>query len=169
MAAVGRLWSHLFGISTEETRARLDRLAGRSLLTVGHDGVAFHDLQREFVLLHTEDLSLLHADLLAAYRALWPPGGNSWAQLPPDEPYIWQQLVYHLCSAGEGTGIRVLVCDLAYIAMRCFVSGPYAAESDLRQAASLYPDHAGIGWLQRLLAQWAVSYTHLTLPTICSV
>ena len=68
--------------------ARLDRLAARSLLTVQGDGVSFHDLQREFLLLHTEDLSLAHADLLAAYRALLPPGA-SWARLPPDEPYIW--------------------------------------------------------------------------------
>ena len=46
-------------------------------------------------------------------------------------------------------------CAIWHIS-RCavFVSGPYAAESDLRQAAALYPDHAGIGWLHRLLAQW---------------
>src|SRR5262249_21371310 len=47
-----------------------------------------------------------------------------------------------------------LSCDLAWIAARSYRDGPYAAESDLRQAADLYPGHAGIGWLLRLLGQW---------------
>ena len=113
------------------------------------DGVSFHDLQREFLLLHTEDLTLVHADLLAAYRALYR--GDSWARASPDEPYIWEHLLYHLRGAGDGAAISALSCDLAYLALRCFRSGPYAAESDLRQAAALYPDHATIGWLLRLL------------------
>ena len=65
-----------------------------------------------------EDLSLLHADLLAAYRALLPPDSSGWAQLPQDEPYIWEHLVYHLRGAGDGAGISALVCDLAYLASR---------------------------------------------------
>ena len=167
LAAITRLWSHLFGASPKKTRARLEGLAARNLLTVARnlltverEGVSFHDLQREFLLLYSEDLSLLHADLLAAYRELLPSGDTSWAQLPPDEPYIWEQLVYHLRGAGEGSSVRTVVCDLAYIAMRSFLSGPYAAESDLRQAAALYPDNEGIGWLQRLLAQWGRLFTH---------
>ena len=67
VAAVARLWAHLSG-TCGGTEARLGRLAARSLLTVRDDGVSFHDLQREFLLLHTEDLPLGHEDLLAAYR-----------------------------------------------------------------------------------------------------
>ena len=107
---------------------------------------------------------MLHADLLAAYRVLLPPGRISWAQLPQDEPYIWEHLVYHLRGAGEGAAIRALVCDLAYLAMRSFRSGPYAAESDLRQAAALYPDDRAIGWLLRLFTQWGHLFTQH--PTI---
>jgi NB-ARC domain/WD domain, G-beta repeat/TIR domain/APAF-1 helical domain len=158
-AAIGRLWSHLYDAPAQETHARLGRLAARSLLTVQGDGISFHDLQREFLLLQTEDLSVLHADLLAAYHALLSPGATSWAQLPAGEPYIWEQLVYHLRGAGEGAAIRALACDLAYIAMRCFISGPYAAESDLREVAALYPSHAGIGWLLRLITQWGYLFT----------
>ena len=76
VAAVSRLWSHLSGTSAQDTAARLGRLAARSLLTVSRDGVSFHDLQREFLLLHTEELLLAHADLLAAYRTLLPPGAS---------------------------------------------------------------------------------------------
>jgi WD40 repeat protein len=153
VAAVVRLWSHLYDASVQDTVTRLERLAARSLLTMGSDGVRFHDLQREFLLLHVEDLSLAHADLLASFWALLP-AGVSWARLPVDEPYIWDNLVYHLRGAGDGTAIRGLACDLAWITMRCFLSGPYAAESDLRQAAALYPGDAGIDWLQRTLTRW---------------
>ena len=159
VAAVSRLWSRLSGAPAQDTVARLGRLAARSLLTVSGDGVSFHDLQREFLLLHTEELSLAHEDLLAAYRALLPLGSRSWARLPPDEPYIWDNLVYHLRGAGNGAAIQAVACDLAWIAMRSFGSGPYAAESDLRQAAGLYPGHAGIGWLLRLLTQWGYLLT----------
>ena len=157
-AAISRLWSHLSDVSAEDIAAQLERLATRSLLTLQDGGVSFHDMQREFLLLHTENLSLTHADLLTAYRALLPANG-SWAELPPGEPYIWEQLLYHLRGAGEGAAIRALVCDLGYIAMRCFVSGPYAAESDLRQGANLYPGNEGIGWLLRLLTQWGHLFT----------
>ena len=164
VAAVRRLWAHLWGAPAEDTELRLARLAARSLLTFHGDGVSFHDLQREFLLLYTEDLSLAHADLLAAYRALLPPGTASWARLPPGEPYIWDNLVYHLRGAGDGSAIRTLVCDMTYLAVRCFLRGPYAADSDLSQASALYPGDEGIGWLLRLLAQWGHLFTQH--PTI---
>jgi hypothetical protein len=160
VAAIGRLWSQLFDASAEDTAVRLEKLVARSLLTVGHEGVSFHDLQREFLLLHTQDLTLLHADLLAAYGV--QPGRTRCAELSQNEPYIWEHLLYHLRGAGAGGAIPAVVCDLAYIAMRCFISGPYAAESELRQAAALYPGHAGIGWLLLLLTQWGHLFTQHT-------
>ena len=158
VAAVTRLWSHLVGASEQDTAVWLEKLAARSLLTVHGGEVRFHDLQREFLLLRTEDLPLAHEDLLAAYRVLLPPGG-SWAQLPPDEPYIWDHLLFHLRGAGDGAAVQAVACDLAWIAARSFAGGPYAAESDLQQAAALFPGHAGIGWLLRLLAQWGYLLT----------
>jgi hypothetical protein len=111
------------------------------LLVVEPDGVVFHDVQREFLLLQAERQSRLHADLLGAYRALLPENTDAWTGLPEHEPYIWEHLIYHLRGAGDGPAITALVCDLAYLALRSFRSGPYAAESDLYQAAELYPDH----------------------------
>jgi hypothetical protein len=152
--AVGRLWAHLLGDSARDTAARLRRLAARSLLTSHEGGFSFHDLQREFLLLHTQDLRRVQLDLLAAYRALLPPGPVRWSLLPPNEPYVWDNLLFHLRSADDGPGIQAVARDLAWLARRCFRSGPYAAESDLRHAATLYPEHEGIGWLLRLLTQW---------------
>jgi NB-ARC domain/TIR domain/WD domain, G-beta repeat len=159
VATVTRLWAHLSGTSAPDTAAILVRLAARSLLTMHYEGVSFHDLQREFLLLHTEDLPLGHVDLLAAYRTLLPPDSISWASLPPGEPYIWDHLMYHLRGAGNGAAIQALACDLAWMAMRSFLGEPYAAESDLRQAADLYPGDVRIGWLLRMLTQWGHLFT----------
>jgi hypothetical protein len=151
VAAVSRLWSHLYKAAPEQTGARLKTLAACRLLTLERDGIRFHDLQREFLLLQTDDLSLLHADLLAAYQALLP-ARDAWSQLPENEPYIWEHLIYHLRGAGDGPAIQALVCDLAYLVLRSFRGGPYAAQSDLHQTAALYPDHPAIDWLLRLCA-----------------
>src|SRR5208283_496751 len=97
------------------------------------DEISFHDLQREFLLLYTADLSLLHSDLLAAYRVM-DGRDPSVAHLPDDEPYILEHVVYHLRGAGEFRAIASLVCDLGYLARRCFRSGPHAAEWDVVQA-----------------------------------
>ncbi|MGO9971325.1 MAG: NB-ARC domain-containing protein [Solirubrobacteraceae bacterium] len=162
LAAVTRLWSRLFDVSAERARAWLEALAERKLVTLQNEGFSFHDLQREFVLLRTENLTLLHADLLAAYYALLPPVSRGWAELPQDEPYIWEHLLYHLRGAGDGAGVSALVRDLAYLGLRCFRNGLYAAESDLRQAATLYPDDAAVSWLLRLFTQWGYLFTNHT-------
>jgi WD40 repeat protein len=158
--AVARLWSHLYGSSRQQARARLDRLIALNLLSAHPGGIAFHGLQREFLLLKASDLRARHAELLTAYRCLLP-SGSGWADLPLDEPYIWDHVLFHLRGVGDGAGIRALACDLAWIVMRCFTSGPYAAETDLRLAASLYPEDPAIGWLLRLLAQ----SSHLLAPS----
>src|SRR5207302_2998610 len=141
----------LIDAAAAQTRERLASLAANGLLVIEPDGVDFHDLQREFLLLQAERQSLLHADLLGAYQTLLPENTDAWAGLPQNEPYIWEHLIYHLRGAGDGVGITTLATDLAYLAQRCFRSGPYAAESDLHQAAELYPDHPAIAWLLRLL------------------
>ena len=152
VAAVARYWKHLWKASRRETAARLKALAAHELLTIERGGFSFHDLQREFLLLQASELSVAHADLLAAYRALLPDGAT-WSALPHDEPYIWQHLIYHLRGTGDAAGVLGVVCGLAYLAVRSFQSGPYAAETDLRQAAALDLDPA-IDWLLRIIGQW---------------
>ena len=154
-AAVTRLWSHLFELSPEQTRARLQSLAARGLLTLERGGYRFHDLQREFLLLHTGDVRLAPAPRgpLAAYRALLP-NGATWAQLPERRAAcIWDHLIYHFRGAGERHAVIALATDLAYLARRCFRYGTYSAESDLRQTADLYPDEEAVGWLLRLFTE----------------
>ena len=135
VAAVARYWRQLRDAPPEQTRAELQMLAGRELLTLDADEIAFHDLQHDYLLLRVDDLSLRHADLLAIYRALLPPDGSGeWWQLPRDEPYIWDHLIHHLSGAGNGAEIVATVTDLAYLTMRIALGGQHAAEDDLALA-----------------------------------
>ena len=151
--AVARYWGFMSGMSLEEVRQELVGLAERELLTLQNDAVAFHDLQRNFLLLQADDVQSLHRELLAAYRRMLPPG-DSWARLPPQEPYIWEQLLYHLRGAGDPEALSDVVRDAGYLAVRSFLDGPYAAEADLRVAADLWPRDDAIAWLLNLFAQW---------------
>ncbi|MGZ4618611.1 MAG: hypothetical protein ACXV3F_07765, partial [Frankiaceae bacterium] len=108
-----------------------------------------------------------HVDLLAAYRRLLPDGGqDGWWRLPDKEPYIWDHLLYHLRGAGERAAIVATVTDLAYLASRAYLSGPYAAETDLA-TADVDPERTELEWLRDRFAQSA----HLLagLPTLSDV
>jgi hypothetical protein len=151
--SVTRLWHHLYGQSAEETREALGTLAGRDLLLISGEAVSFHDLQRNFLLLEVEDIAVLHADLIDAYRALLPTGTTRWSALPADEPYVWNHLLHHLRGAGERWAVLTVAGDLGYLTMRMALGGPYAAVSDLRQAAALHPRDERVQWLLQLLEQ----------------
>ena len=86
VVVVTRYWAHVRG-SHVDSSADLDLLAAANVLRRDGHGIGFHDLQHDFLLLHSAGLPTLHADLLDAYRALLPDGGDWW-QLPPEEPYI---------------------------------------------------------------------------------
>jgi WD40 repeat protein len=147
VSSVARLWHHLVGRTAEETREVLHTLADRGLLLLSGEAISFHDLQRDFLLLEVEDLAVLHADLLDAYRALLPARTSRWSALPQDEPYIWGHLLHHLRGAGDRTATLAVARDLSHLTMRMWQGGPYAAESDFRQATALHPHDDGVWWL----------------------
>jgi WD40 repeat protein len=153
MSAVARYWAHSSDATARHTEATLEELAARELLSVDDDSILLHDLQRDFLLLQVEDVSVLHADLLGAYREVVAVGGG-WSELPNGEPYIWDHLLYHLRGAGDAAAVASTATDLAYLSLRSFHSSPHAAEHDLRQAETLRPDDPAIGWLLRLFSQW---------------
>jgi WD40 repeat protein len=134
-AAVTRYWRHTRGFSKEETVRDLDGLATANVLTDDRDRIRFHDLQRDFLLLHAPALATLHADLLDAYRALLPAGAkDQWWRLPVDEPYVWDHLIDHLRGAGERRALLATVTDPAFLVIRIGEYGVHAAEADLAVA-----------------------------------
>ena len=169
VAAVSRYWGRLRGVPPGQVRAELQMLADRELLILDRDEIAFHDLQHSYLLLQADDLALLHAGLLAGYRALLAPAGTGWWRLPAGEPYIWDHLLYHLLGAGDRSGAASTVTDLAYLARRIALAGPHAAETDLAQAAAVHLGDPRIGWLRRWLARHAHVLAGLADPADVAV
>ena len=155
VAAVARYWGQLRGSSPRQVHADLLALADRRLLILNRDEITFHDLHHSYLLLQADNMTLLHADLLAGYRGLLPAAGTGWWRLPVGEPYIWDHLLYHLRGAGDRSGTANTVTDLAYLAVRIALAGSHDTESDLAQAAAVLPDDPRIAWLRRWLAQHA--------------
>jgi WD40 repeat protein len=170
VAAIARYWGQLRGSSPAQVRMDLGRLAERELLILGPDenAITFHDLQHSYLLLQVDNLALLHADLLAAYRALLPARAGWW-RLPAGEPYIWDHLLHHLHGADDRAGAAATLTDLTYLAKRIALAGPHAAEADLAAATPLYPDDLRIGWLSRWLARHAHLLAGLTDPADVAV
>ncbi len=155
IAAVERWWAHRHGHAATSARVLLRRLAGAKLLDLDDRAFTFHDLGREYLLLHAAAPRLMHDDLLRAYRALLPSPGARWSELPRDEPYIWEHLLEHLCAAADTASARAAVTDLAFVAMRCVLAGGHAAETDVRRAAALVPDDEAVARVGRFLSQWS--------------
>jgi WD40 repeat protein len=153
VTAVARYWTHIRPAA--DTAADLDRLAAANVLRRDGDTIGFHDLQHDYLLLHSPGLPTLHADLLAAYRALLPTDADGWWALPPDEPYVWDHLVAHLAGAGGRRALADTVADPAYLARRIGGSGLHAAEADLARAAEALPEHRTIDWWRRWVARHA--------------
>jgi WD40 repeat protein len=161
IAAITRYWSHIRGRNAQETVRDLENLAAANVLHLEEDSAGFHDLQQEYLLLHAPTLALLHAELLDAYRAVLPASHrDQWWRLPIEEPYIWDHLIEHLRGAGERRVLASTVTDPAYLAQRIVVGGPNAAETDLRQAASVLPTNDLIRWWQG----WIARHAHLFTP-----
>jgi WD40 repeat protein len=154
--AVARYWRHLWGAAPAHTRDTIEALAARGLITLQDGGFSFHDLQRDFVVLEAgRDAIVSSGELLAAFRDTLPSADAPWSQLPRDEVYLWHHLIHHLRAVRRHVEIAAVVTDLAYLTIRIADGGPYAAETDLRQAAALHPGHEGIAWLLRLVTQWS--------------
>ncbi|MCK6579426.1 MAG: NB-ARC domain-containing protein [Anaerolineae bacterium] len=59
-----------------------------------------------------------------------------WADLPPDEPYLWDALAYHLIEAALGDELIATVLDLRYLAAKTHIRGAYRVEADIAAAAA---------------------------------
>ncbi|MCA1680551.1 MAG: WD40 repeat domain-containing protein, partial [Actinobacteria bacterium] len=154
VAAIARLWAHLYGLRLKETRERLRLLADRQLLMFDGELVWLHDLQRDFLLLRAEDVRLLQHELLASYRALLADRDSPWRELPRDEPYIREHLLEHLVAAGDSAAAAALAKDLGWLALRAFCDGPHAAEGDVRRGGALAPGDPALAWVLGRLTRW---------------
>src|SRR6266700_967369 len=146
LATVQTLW-RLDDIDTEDTCERLYRLSLLLHYDLATRTIRLHDVIRSYLQKAVEaDLPALHANLLDAYAL------KHWADLPPDEPYLWDHLAYHLVASGRLAELVATVKDLHYLANKTLVRKAYAAEADLVFAEQQVPADVPLRLLTRNFA-----------------
>ena len=149
LAALEKLWSAAGRMRPVAVRRLCERLYKLSLLLeydARHKVVRLHDVVRAYLVHEQRDrLPALHRRFLDAY------GLGRWSDLPPDEPYLWHALAYHLHEASRGEKLRDLLLDYGWL----------QAKLDAVDVAALLADYdtalrSGEGGEALLLVQGAI-------------
>ncbi|MCE7947445.1 MAG: hypothetical protein DYG88_08460, partial [Chloroflexi bacterium CFX4] len=137
LEAVRVLWKKTGGIedlsNIRTLCRRLNHLALLENLDLGTDGssaerpatLRLHDVIRLYLQgKQRETLPSLHTKFLSAY------GVTTWADLPADEPYLWDYLAYHLLEANQRDELRAILLDYRYLQAKLNVRDVNALLSD---------------------------------------
>jgi hypothetical protein len=128
LETVGKLWLKTGRLDEIEARKLCGRLYRISLL-LAYDlaarSIRLHDVIRRYLVdKHGKNLPQLHAVFLDSY---FIPDGSSisrpWADLPKEEPYIWEHLAYHLAESKNYDELRELFADMRWMNARFAQSG----------------------------------------------
>ncbi len=129
LATLEKLWGTTGGLDDFDTEELCQTLYRHSLLLtfdLATRTIRLHDVIRSYLQKAVGDaLPTLHAHLLDTYAL------TRWADLPGDEPYLWDHLAEHLAAAGRLEELVATVKDLRYLAHKTLVRTAYAAEADL--------------------------------------
>ncbi|WP_431906738.1 NB-ARC domain-containing protein [Nonomuraea jabiensis] len=130
----------LWGCPKAEAERLCEKLHELALLTLHWAAgsmavVTLHDVIRSHLRSAAGSTALVMANrrLITRARALAPGG---WWNLPPGEPYLWDNLAFHLKEAGLHDEVDDLVCDVRWLVPRTARSGTAAAAADLAHASS---------------------------------
>jgi WD40 repeat protein len=128
---VARLWAHTGGWTAFRSRRFCQRLFDLSLLAAyqrNPDSVLLHDVMRSYLRAVTVDRRAeLHRELVTAHRML----AADWADLEPDETYLWTWLPTHLQAAGSTEELDDVLSDPRWLLGKLAVVGAAGLESDL--------------------------------------
>ncbi len=155
LATLEKLWGATGGLDDIDTE-ELCRILYRHSLLLTFDlatrTIRLHDVIRSYLQKAVgATLPTLHAHLLDAYAL------TCWADLPDEEPYLWDHLAEHLVEASRIVELVATVKDLRYLARKTLVRTAYAAEADLALAEQWKPTDVPL----RLLARNFVNIGHL--------
>jgi len=148
---VQRLWDATGGLDDFATEELCERLYRYSLLLdfdLTRRSVRLHDVIRAYLKQEVGaiELASMHAHLLDAYAF------TRWADLPDDEPYLWDHLADHLVAAGRLEELVTTVKELRYLAHKTLARKAYAAEADLVFAEQRLPSDVLLYLLKRNFA-----------------
>jgi hypothetical protein len=147
LETVQTLWNamgRLDDIDTENTCERLYRLSLLLRYDLATRAIRLHDVIRSYLQKAVGDeLPALHAHLLDAYAL------THWADLPEDEPYLWDHLAEHLVEASRLAELVATLKHLRYLAHKTCVRTAYATEIDLAFAEQRVPADVPLRLLTR--------------------
>jgi len=151
LVTVQRLWGATGGLDDFDTEEVCERLYRFSLLLdfdLTRRSIRLHDVIRTYLQqeVGAVELPALHAHLLDAYPL------TRWADLPENEPYLWDHLAGHLVASGRLEELIAIVKDLRYLANKTLARTAYATEADLAFAEQRVPDEAPLRLLKRNFA-----------------
>jgi hypothetical protein len=114
LVTIEKLWNKTDGLDDLETEELCARLFNLSLLLrfdLSTGTIRLHDVIRTYLSeeLSKETLEEIHCQLLDAYAL------QNWTNLPQDEPYLWEQLTYHLFEAGRVEELQKLLFDFNWM------------------------------------------------------
>ncbi|MBK8030068.1 MAG: PQQ-binding-like beta-propeller repeat protein [Chloroflexi bacterium] len=122
-------------LDVEETCAALNRLSLLLSYNLQTHTVALHDVIRAYL---REQLIGGAEKLIAANVAFLDRYGIAhWRDMPPDEPYMWDNLTYHLIEAARGEDFITTVLDLRFLATKTLHRGIMSVEADIETGATL--------------------------------
>jgi WD40 repeat protein len=129
--AIQRLWQSSAALNDLRARDAL-RAMHRLSLFVRYEMsemrryARLHDAVRKYMrsVLGAERLQRLNDAFLRAHKA------ESWSDLPPDEPYLWDHLAYHLLEAGKRDELRAALLDYRYLRAKLAARSVNALLSD---------------------------------------
>jgi WD40 repeat protein len=150
LATLEKLWGVTGGLDDFDTEELCRTLYRHSLLLtfdLAARTIRLHDVIRSYLQKVVGDaLPALHAHLLDAYAL------TRWADLPDNEPYLWDHLAGHLVASGRLAELVATVKDLRYLANKTLARTAYAAEADLAFAEQRVPSDVPLRLLKRNVA-----------------
>jgi len=158
LATLERLWGKTGGLDdfgTQELCSRLNRFSLLWSYDANQRRIRLHDVVRKFLIEQQGDkLPSIHVQFLEAHRGV---DLSRWTDMPADEPYLWDQLAYHLLESGRGDELVETVKDWRYLVSKTFTRKSLAVEADLLEAEKV----AGNDDALRLLRRNFVNSGHL--------
>jgi WD40 repeat protein len=160
LVTLAKLWSAtLDDFDTETLCERFDRLSLLQRFDPNRRVISLHDVVRQYLIGEQGDgLPAVHDALLAVHGPSRINQSSShssidWAELPRDEPYMWDHLAYHLKACGRADELIATAKNLRYLAAKTVARSAWAVEQDLLEAEKTCINDSVLRLLRRKFVQ----------------
>ena len=148
LATLAQLWGATGGLkmlAVEDAYKMMHRLSLFTEYDVQKKTVRLHDVVRHYLEQRQGEKKLceLHDTLLSRYAC------ENWADLPENEPYLWDQLAYHLHGAARDVELATTVKNGVYLVRKTHLRGTAAVEHDLMASQTYLPADSSLAQLAR--------------------